>query len=82
MLVLSIGEILGREALVVLVNLSQLMAEKTDDPISRVQGCINSHIAIAVTSLYSCMIYGARLPSPLQDREPYWDPALGLWLAQ
>ena len=36
--VLSIDGILGKEALVVLANLSQLMAKKKDEPISHLRG--------------------------------------------
>ena len=40
---------LGREALVALENLSQLMAAKMDEPILHVRGYINGQILIAVT---------------------------------
>ena len=43
-LFLSVGSILGRKALVVLKNLSQLVAAKMDEPIFHVQGCINDRI--------------------------------------
>ena len=72
---------LVKEALVVLTQLSQTMAEKKYNPFLYVQGWINGQIAIAVTRLYSRMIRRARLPSPLQDMEPYWDPELGIGLA-
>ena len=39
---------IGKEALVVLQNLSRLMAEKMEEPISYVRGWINSQIVITV----------------------------------
>ena len=72
---------LGREALVVLANLSRLMAAKIDEPIFHVQGWINGRIAITVARSYSCIICGDILPSSLWDQEPYWDPEFGLGLA-
>ena len=53
---------LRKEALVMLVNLSGLTAEKMDEPISHVCGWINA-IVILVTRLYSQMIQGDSLPS-------------------
>ena len=47
--VLSVDGMLGREALVALDNLSQLMAAKMDEPILHVRGYINGQILIAVT---------------------------------
>ena len=64
---------LGREALVVLSQLRQVMAEK--------RGELNEHIAIAVVRLYSRMIRGDWLPSPLQEQEPDWDPESGTGIA-
>ena len=79
---LSVDGMLGREALVVLANLSRLIAVKMNEPLSHVRGWINGRIAIAVARSYSLMIREARLLSPLRDREPEWDPASGLGLAQ
>ena len=45
---LSIYGMLGREALVVLANLSELMAAKIDEPIFHMRGWINGRIAITV----------------------------------
>ena len=59
---------LGSEALVVTVSLSELMAAKMDKTIFYVRGYINGCIAIASARSYSRMIRGDRLPSPLQDR--------------
>ena len=73
---------LGREALVIIEKLSRLIVAKIDEFIFHVQGWINGRIATAVTILYLQMILRARTPSPLQDPEPYWDPALRLGLAQ
>ena len=78
--VISVNGFLGREALVVLANLSRLMAAKMDKPISHVRGWVNCQIKIAAARLYSQMIHIDQLPSPLRYREPYWDPASGLIL--
>ena len=58
--VLSIYGILRKEALVVLSNLSRLVAEKTEEPISHVCGWVNGWIKIAATRSLCRMIYGAR----------------------
>ena len=79
--VISVNGMLGREALVVLANLSRLMATKIDEPILYVQSWVNRRIVIAVTRLYSRMICWDKLPSPLRDQELDWDPASGLRLA-
>ena len=79
--VISIDGILGRETLVLLTNLIWLMAEKTDNPILHVCGCINGPIEISVERSYSRIIRGTRLPGPLRDREPDWGPTSGLGLA-
>ena len=50
------------------------MVEKRDEPILQVREWINGQITIVVVKYYSLMIRGAQLPSPLQDREPDWDP--------
>ena len=68
--VISIYGILGKEALVVLANLSRVMAEKMDELISHVWGWINGRLPITVERSYYRMIRGSRLPSPLRDREP------------
>ena len=78
---LSIYGMLGREALVVLANLSRLMAAKIDEPIFHMQGWISGRIAITVARSYSFIICGDILPSSLWDQEPYWDPEFGLGLA-
>ena len=57
------------------------MAAKMDEPISHVRGSINIQITIVVAILYSHMVRGDQLPSPLWDREPDWDPELGLGMA-
>ena len=46
---ISIDGVLGKEALIVLANLSQLMAVKMDEPISHVRGWINGQMEIEVT---------------------------------
>ena len=72
---------LVREALVTLLNLSELIAAKMDEPISHVQGWRNVQIATLVAKFYSHMINVDWLPSRLQEQDPDWEPALGLGLA-
>ena len=81
MFVFSVNGMIGRESLVILAQLSLIIAPKMDKPISHVQDWINSRIAIAFTRSYSCIIYGSQLPSPLQDREPDWDLESGIRLS-
>ena len=57
--VLSVDGMLGREALVVLANLNQIMAAKMDEPILHVWGWINGGISISFVISYSHMICGA-----------------------
>ena len=73
---------IGKDALVVLANLSQLMSEKMEEPILHVSTWVNGPISIAVARSYSCGIHGACLPSPLWDRDPDWELGLCLGLAQ
>ena len=73
---------LGKEALAVLINVSQIIATKLKEPLSQLRGWFNVKIAIAVARLYSRTIHGACLPSPLQDRKPDWNLESGLGLAQ
>ena len=61
--VFQVDVILVKEELVVLINLSQLMAEKIEETISYVRGYFNRQIEIEVVRFYSCMIRGACLPS-------------------
>ena len=79
---ISVDSILGREALVVLMNLSELMVVKIDEPISHVHSCINFRIIIAVIKSYSQIIFEDELPIPLRYRVPYWDLASGIRSAQ
>ena len=65
---------IGREALVVLSRLILVMVEKSEEPLSQVREWVNRRIAIAVVRSYSQMIRGSRLPSPLREQEPDWDP--------
>ena len=69
---------LGKEALVVLSNSSQLMAAKMEESILHVQVWFNGLIKIAVARSYSHMICGYRLPNTLQNRDPDWESDLGL----
>ena len=57
------------------------MAEKREEPILQVRGWLNGKITISIARSYSQMIRGARIPSPLQEQEPGWDPELGIGLA-
>ena len=72
---------LGREAPVVLSQFSRVMAEKRDKPLSQVRGQVNGQISIAVARYYSLITRGARLPSPLWERDPDWYPESGIGLA-
>ena len=79
--VLSVDRMLRREALVVLSQLIQLMAEKIAEPLLQVRGWVNSQIEIAVARSYSQMIRGSLLPSPLWEKDPDWDPESVIGLA-
>ena len=68
--VLSVDRMLGRESLVRLSQLSRVMAEKREEPLSQVRGWVNGRIAIAVARSYSRMKRGARICSPLREQEP------------
>ena len=68
--------------MVMLANLIQLMASKTEEPISQVSGCIIGWIEIVVTGSYSCMIRGSHIPSTLQERELNWESGSGVGLTQ
>ena len=72
---------LGKEALVVLYQFSQFMAEKREEPLSQVQGWVNGQTEIAVAGSYSWMISGARLLSPLREQEPESYPEAGIGLS-
>ena len=72
---------LGREALVMLSQLSRVTEEKREEPPSQVRGWVNRRINIAIVRSYSQMIRRARPPSPLREREPDWDPESGIGLA-
>ena len=50
---LFVDGILGEEALVVLTNLSPLMVEKTNEPISHMHGYNNGWVSISVARSYS-----------------------------
>ena len=73
---------LVKEPLLVLINLSQLMAGKLEEPISHVCGWVNVRIAITVARSYYRMIHITCLTIPLLDQELHWDLELGLSLAQ
>ena len=63
-----------------LSQLIQIMVEKMEEPLSQVRKWVNGRIAIAVARSYSRMIRGARLPSPLWEWDPGWDPESGIRL--
>ena len=69
---------LGSETLVILENMSRIMAEKMDKPILHLRAWVNGQIEIAVATSYPKMISGAELPSPIQEKEPDFDLVLGL----
>ena len=50
--VLSVYGILGREDIVIISNLSQIMVEKLEEPISDVCGWVSGWIAISVARNY------------------------------
>ena len=72
--VIYVDDVLGREAMVILVQLSQTMAVKMHEPISNIQGWINGKITIIVAILHSIMICGSQLTSHLWYMESGWDP--------
>ena len=63
-----------------LATLSQVMAEKMDDPILHVTGRVNGWISIAVAISYYRVLCGDQSPIPLWTREIEWalGPRLGL----
>ena len=64
---LSVYGMLRKEALGVLANLIQLMAEKLKEPISHLRGWVNGRILITVVRSYSHMIREDILTSPLWE---------------
>ena len=54
--------------------------KEKDWPFFHVRVWINFQMKISLVISYSRMICGSRLPSPLRDRESYWDPKSGNWL--
>ena len=79
---LSVDGFLGKKAQVVLATLTRLMAEKMEEPVFNVKDWVNGRIAIVVASLYSQILHGAQVSSPLRTWDPDWDSCLGLGLAQ
>ena len=53
---------LGKEAQVVLVTSSRLIAAKTEEPILHVKGWVNGWITIVVARLYYWMLHGYWVP--------------------
>ena len=80
--VLSVDGTIGKEALVVPANLSQLMEARMEEPILHVLCLVNGQIAIAFMRLYCSMILVACLPSLLWEKNPDWELSLGLGLAE
>ena len=77
--VLSVDGRIGKETLFVLANFSRLMAAKWRN---HVWDCTNGRIANTVARSYSHTIFGARLSSTLQDRDPDRESSSGLGLVQ
>ena len=73
---------LERRPLFLLANLSRLMEEKMEEPISHVQGWVDGWITIKVARYYCRMIHRAHLPITLWDREMDWESVSGLGLVQ
>ena len=80
--VLSVDGMMGKEALVLLTNLSQIMAAKMDEPISHITGWVNGWIAIVVARSYYRVLRRALSPSPLRTWEPEWASGSGLRFSQ
>ena len=59
---------MGKEAQVALSTLSQIMAEKMEEPILNVQGWVNGQIATTVARLYSRLLRGDQVPSNLRTQ--------------
>ena len=79
---LSVDGMMGKEALVLLTNLSQIMAAKMDEPISHITGWVNGWIAIVVARSYYRVLRRALSPSPLRTWEPEWASGSGLRFSQ
>ena len=79
--VLSVDGMLGREALIVLSQSSRVMADKRKKTLLQVQEWVNGRNTISVARSYSRMIHRDRIPSPLRERDPDWDPETGIGLA-
>ena len=71
--VISVYGMLGKEALVLLRNLSRLMATRLREPLSHIHGWVNVCTKIAIMRSYYHMTYVACLPSPLSDRYLDWE---------
>ena len=67
-LFLSVYGMLRKEAIVILANLSQLMAKKPKEPLSSGCGWVNIWIVIVVAMSYYHIICGDFIPSPLRDQ--------------
>ena len=80
--VLSVDDMMGMEAQVILVTFSQIMAVKMDGPILHAKGWIDGRIAIAIPRSYSRVIHQDRLSIPLRNQEPDWASVSVLGLAQ
>ena len=74
MFVLSVDGMLGKEVLIIITNLSRLMAAKLEELISHVRSWVNGQLTILFMRSYYHMFFGYCLPSPLQDQELDWDP--------
>ena len=79
--VLSVYGMLGREALAVISQLSQVPEKKREEHFSQLLGWVNRRIVISLERSYSRMIHKAQLPNPLREGEPGLDTESGIGLA-
>ena len=58
--ILYVDGMMGKEAQVVLSTLSQIVANKMEEPISHVKGWVKVRISIMAARSYSCMLCGSK----------------------
>ena len=80
--VLSVDDMMGKEAQVVLATLSQLLAAKMEELILHIKGWFKGWIVFTVARSYSKVIHRAWVPSPLRTWYLGWESGLVLGLAQ
>ena len=79
---ISVDVMLGKEALAVLMTLSQLMAGKLEEPILQACVWVNNWITIVVLMSYYCINSVYSLTSTLQEKDMDWDSIFGLGFMQ